>query len=394
MPEQDNRTEANELVRLRCLNEYDILDTPPETFFDTIAALAANIFGLKDAFIAFIDAEEVFLKAGTGKFKTQKVARAGSIFELILPNQEAALYSDLLLQNERDSKPIIGDLEIRFLAVAPLCTTAGLQLGALCVVDDQPHNISDHQLQMLVQLTVVVMEQLALRKAIRKTLRAHDDRLHMLIHDLKNPMTTISLQAELIGRMPGTEGRVAQIATKVNQQSQNIVASLNNILSSAKNENGTAKMQKAKVNLNEVLYELCAQQSELNLRNQTLVFEPKEQVTLYGDGEKLKDLFDQLLLNAIKFGGYGSLIGISLIVKENLVTVSIKDEGVGLSPEDLNRLFIKFAKFSTVSERSERGNGLGLAIAKMMVDLHKGRIWAESDGPNKGTTFYVELPIK
>jgi signal transduction histidine kinase len=390
----ENIIPENDEIRLKKLKNYEILDTPNETAFDTVTLLATQIFNVPNAYITFVGKERIFFKANTDPLIANEYPRSRNFFSLAILNK-AMLINDSYETPDLNISSTSETGNFRFFASAPLKTVDGYVLGSLSVADRKPGNHTTKELEMLQMLATVVMEKLELRLASRKTLRAHDDRLHMLVHDLKNPMTTLSLQSELIGRMPNVDEKVALIAGKMNQQSKNIVISLNNILSAARAEHGSIKMQKSKVDLKAVLDRVLENFSLLSEnKRQSITSSVKEPVEIYGDQEKLYDIFENLVSNALKYSAAGKEIKISLTTVENNITVSIKDDGLGLHEEDLNSLFIKFAKLSAVPTASERSNGLGLSIVKMLVDLHKGKVWAESEGKNKGTTFFVELPIK
>ncbi|WP_316803328.1 GAF domain-containing sensor histidine kinase [Pedobacter nototheniae] len=386
----------NDETRLKKLRHYEILDTPPENAFDTIALLAAQIFEAPSAFITFVDQDRVFFKANFSALEGNVVKRDESFCSLAILDQQVTVFEDTHAFPEFLNNPYVSaDGGIRFYAGAPLKTSEGFRLGTVCVVDSVARKPTEKQLNMLQMLSVIVVEKLESRISTRKTLRAHDDRLHMLVHDLKNPMTTISLQSELIGRLPEMNDKAILIAGKINQQSKNIVDSLNNILTAARNEHGNIKLVKTKINLTEILKEIVSDFGIiLDNKKQKISIPYNDPVEIYADAEKIKDIFGNLIGNASKYSEMGSEIIVALASGNPTVTVSIKDNGLGLSADDMKKLFIKFAKLSAVPTGRERSDGLGLSIVKTLVDLHKGKVWAESEGKNMGSTFFVELPVK
>lgn len=113
------------------------------------------------------------------------------------------------------------------------------------------------------------------------------------------------------------------------------------------------------------------------------------------DPERLREILLNLLGNSVKFTPSGGTITIGFFTDGKLVEVSIKDTGAGISQDDLGRLFQKFGKLdnSYVSISTSAGTGLGLYITKRFVELMNGKIWAESQGLNQGTTFTFSLPV-
>lgn len=384
----ENFIPANEDLRLQKLIDYEILDTYPEKGFNSLAQLAADIFEVENAVIAFVSENQVFFKASIGKPLSSK--RSESLIALAIFKNDV-----LVIDAEHALSPAQKFERKDFFVALPVISPDGFAIGAIAIYDEATRTATQHQINMLKQLADLVVEKLETRMAIRNTLRAQDDRLHVLIHDLKNPMTTISLQSELVGKMPNIDERAATIAGKINLQSKKMVDNLNEILSSARKEKGSFKPQKVKIDLRDILKQVTERLSPaFTLKNQLISVEINEPIEIFGDTDKLQQLFFQLFHNAVKFSHADQTITISHQTEENKITIAIRDYGVGLNAEDLERVFIKFAPLSSAPTRHENANGLGLVAAKMFIDMHKGRLWAESEGKDKGTTFFVELPIK
>lgn len=357
----DNMIPSDETLRLEKLRYYEILSTPAESAFDQIAQLAAEIFDVPNAGIGFQTDGEIFMKAQLGS-------------SIGLPIKSEAF---------------------TFFASTPISSPEGYHIGLIYVADTKFKTAEEQQLKMLKHLAGMVMEKLESRITARKAFRAYDDRLHVLIHDLKNPMTTISLQSELLGRIPGIDDKAALIANKINAQSKRMIDNLNGILSAARKEANSFKPKKDKVDLKEILEHVkLGLNLSLQRKNQIVLIDIKEPVEIFADPDKLAMVFSELINNAIKFSPMGEKIYITHQTAENAVTIAIKDNGVGLTEEDLGKVFMKFARLSSVSTNQENTYGLGLITVNALVDIHKGKLWVESEGKNLGTTFYVTLPIK
>lgn len=386
----------NDKKRLKKLYQYQILDTPAEHSFDTVAQLAAQIFDAPNAFVSFVDEDRVFFKATIGPFAKKEVPREHSFCSLSILEDKPIFFNDTQQTVEFLKNPYVTRPNgIRFYAGAPLKTAEGLKLGSICVIDNVPRQVSEKQLVMLQKLSLIVIQELETRLATRKTLEAYDDRLSQMAHDLKNPMTSISLQAELLGRMPDTPDRVKQIASKIHQQSKNVISSINNMLVSARSEHGATKLMKTKIVLC-TIFERLADNFEASLKNknQTLILPQNDLTEVFADEEKLIDILDNLIGNAIKYSKHNTEIVVASTIENGKVKIAITDQGLGLSEHDMPRLFLKFAKLSAKPTGGERSSGLGLFIVKMLVELHKGSVWATSEGSNKGATFFVELPLR
>jgi len=368
--------------RLVKLSYYEILDTPAEKAFDQISLLATDIFDVANAGICFVDDDRIFVKSQIGN-------------QLSLTHQDFSLFLNHDIKVFMPEELAKIKITESFLVTAPLKSADGFVIGFLYASGNVDHPGDVKSKNMLAKIAEIVMDKLETRIAIRKTLTAQDDRLHVLIHDLKNPMTTISLQSELVSRMPNVEEKVSNIAGKINLQSKRMVENLNEILSSAKKINGTFKPQKLKVDLRSILLTAITRlNKQAAAKNQTFEINIHEEISVFGDPDKLEELFYQLVHNGLKFSHPNTTLYFSHQLIDNFITIAIKDEGVGLTENDLDDLFIKFAPLSAVATAHENTNGLGLTLAKMFIDMHKGKLWAKSGGKNKGTTFFVQLPIK
>ena len=119
-----------------------------------------------------------------------------------------------------------------------------------------------------------------------------------------------------------------------------------------------------------------------------------EKALMWGDGGKLTQVFSNIIDNAIKYTPAG---GITVSAKKapdgSTVRVEIQDTGIGIAPETLHTLFEKFTRGQNASDVNSAGSGLGLYVARTFVQAHKGRVWPESEGEGKGTTFVIELPL-
>jgi len=366
----ENTNPQYEAQRLAKLMQYEILDTPAEYTFDRISHLVAGIFNAPGAGICFEGNGLLFHKSIIGNPPVKP--------QLPLCNKHTIV-------NEGDS----------LIVTTPLQTPDGYLLGVIYVSALDTIQPNETQTSMLNLLAEMVMEKLELRMATRSAFRAYDDRLHVLIHDLKNPMTTISLQSELMGRIPAIDEKAVLIAGKINMQSKKMVDSLNDILSPAKKAAVAYKPEKLKIDLKTVI-ETVKQNfdKQLKNKNQSISILIDEPLDLFGDVNKLTVIFSHLVDNAIKFSPFGAEINISHQLTATELTIAVKDQGVGLTSEELEKVFVKFARLSAVPTHQESSNGLGLITAGAFADMHKGKLWAESEGKNLGTTFYLQLPLR
>lgn len=392
----DNLIPGNDEIRLKKLYQYEILGTPSETDFDTIALMAAEIFNTKKAFVTFVDKGRVFVKASSSLIEVDHISRAYGLCSLSIMENDLTIFHDThefpeLMKNPYIARP--GG--VRFYAAAQIRTADGFALGTVCVLDAEPRTVvTEQQSRMLQLLSRVVMEKLETRLVNRKIVRAYDDRLHRLAHDMKNPVTSISLYAQLLGSREISSEKVFNMAAKIEASSKGIEQKLNNLLTDARSENSNIELIYEVLMITELLTQL-QQSFELSLtaKNQTLIINNELSVLIYADKDRILDIFDNLLSNAMKYSHVGAIITINTSLHEDELVVEFKDDGLGLNEDDLKKLFLKFAKLSSIPTAHEKSYGLGLFIVKMLAESHKGKVWAESKGKNHGSSFFVSLPI-
>jgi len=110
------------------------------------------------------------------------------------------------------------------------------------------------------------------------------------------------------------------------------------------------------------------------------------------DADRMREAIDNLVSNAIKYSPIGGKIAVLVNHERNNTVIRIADEGAGLSPEDLGRLFGRFQRLSAKPTAGESSTGLGLSIVKRIIDMHGGEVTANSAGPGQGSTFTIRLP--
>lgn len=210
----------NELARLNALSQYDILDTPDASGFDTLTILAAAIFESEYAHICFVGKEHAYFKASTGNITVIQTDRKNSLCSASISNKNPTV----LYHTHEFSK------EISFYAAAPIITREGFVLGTIAVTDSKPHQqVTDQQLKMLQMLADLVMEKLEIRLSDINTLATYNERLRTLAHDIKNPVTSISLYAQLLSAKEMQKEKVFSMAERIENSIKRIEETLNNL---------------------------------------------------------------------------------------------------------------------------------------------------------------------
>jgi signal transduction histidine kinase len=229
---------------------------------------------------------------------------------------------------------------------------------------------------------------------VEALLKQKDEMIAQLGHDLKNPITPLlTLLPEIRDQEKDPEQRAlldAAIASTVYLRQLTVNTMRLAALNLAADQPGTAL---AKVNIrqqvSEVLSrrELAARQSGITMENHI-----REDIVVEADHMGIQEVLDNLVANAIKFTPEGGTVVFAAQTEGDFVTVSVKDTGIGMTPEQLARAFDEFYRADPSREDLD-SSGLGLTICKRIVEQHGGRIWAESEGLGKGTTIYFTLRL-
>jgi signal transduction histidine kinase len=214
-------------------------------------------------------------------------------------------------------------------------------------------------------------------------------------HELRTPLNSIiGFSKVLLNRLDGdlTERQEAYIGS-VHNSSRHLLQLINGILDFSRIEAGKFEMRPERVDLHDIVEE-CIQSSLPLVRDKRVKIDkdiPPELPELHADRTRIKQVLLNLISNAIKFTSTGRVL-VHVRVEGDAVHVSVADTGIGISPKDLLRLFEPFQRLDNPLAQQADGTGLGLAISKKFVELHGGRIWAESR-ENQGSTFHFTLPL-
>lgn len=228
-------------------------------------------------------------------------------------------------------------------------------------------------------------------KILEQLLDQKDEFIGQLGHDLKNPLQSI------VGLLPilaenEQNPKMKQHLEVLNTDAQYMRELIFKTLELAKLRSQNIEFDFSNLNLQAIVEETIKSESLLYEKHHIQIIDmvPKD-VAVYADKLRLQEVIKNLLTNAVKYTPKpGGSITISSDEHDDMVTVSIKDEGSGLTAEQIKKIFDKF--YRAHSTNVEKGSiGLGLSIAKRIVEIHGGRIWAESEGPGKGSTFKFEL---
>ncbi|MEX0622106.1 MAG: HAMP domain-containing sensor histidine kinase [Candidatus Woykebacteria bacterium] len=242
------------------------------------------------------------------------------------------------------------------------------------------------------QMTVTLRKNIEDLKALDKL---KNEFVFLASHNLRTPLTVVkgyvdNLKNADLGKKAAADLEKISESTR---ELESMVESLINLVSLEKEKQLTIKNE---VDLKDLIRQITLDaKSKLNEKRLSLVFEtPEEKLPKVSvDQKRIRQAFENLIDNAIKFNKENGKIVIGLRKKGDSVVISIADTGIGISEGEKARVFQKFHRATDVLTYNYEGIGLGLYLAKLIIEAHQGKIWFDST-IGKGTTFYVQLPIK
>ncbi|WGR99017.1 DUF3369 domain-containing protein [Bradyrhizobium sp. ISRA443] len=220
--------------------------------------------------------------------------------------------------------------------------------------------------------------------------------LGTVAHDLKNPLGVIlgrtEMLTELIGAGSPKENVTAQVE-HIRDATRRLTSMVDHLISDAMADAFDITIRREPVDVAALVNEVTEanQPSAVNKQQSISVSGPPQLVTMC-DADRIREAIDNLVSNAIKYSPIGGKITVTISHEGDNTVIRIADQGPGLSPEDLGRLFGRFQRLSAKPTAGESSTGLGLSIVKRIIDMHGGHVTAQSPGPGQGSTFTVTLP--
>ena len=241
-------------------------------------------------------------------------------------------------------------------------------------------------------------ELIIINNELKQLLRLNSDKdlfISILGHDLKNPFNNILGFSEILtDEIDGlNKEEIKDIAKNINESAQNANNLLEEILLWARTQQGKLPFKPLKINFADICKNILEiLKPNANAKNITINYSTSDNLDIFADIDMLKAILRNLVTNAIKFSYPGGTININAEQTKSNITISVSDNGVGISPQNLTKLFDISQVFTIKGTAEEIGTGLGLSLCKGFVEKHGGKIWVESEVGN-GSQFIFSLPI-
>jgi two-component system sensor histidine kinase KdpD len=214
--------------------------------------------------------------------------------------------------------------------------------------------------------------------------------LSALSHDLRTPLTVLFGQAEMLMLdLASEESKYVDQANQIREQTLSTIRLVSNMLDMARIQSGGLNLREEWVALDEVIGGALSSMGP-SLKGHEFILDLPEMVLIKGDSAMLERVFTNLIENSLKYAGNAAQHGIRAWRDRDRLEIAVWDSGPGIAPENLTRIFDKFARGD--KESAVPGVGLGLAIGKTIIESHRGRIWAENR-PEGGAVFRLSLPL-
>ena len=232
-------------------------------------------------------------------------------------------------------------------------------------------------------------------EALRAADRRKDVFLATLAHELRNPLAPMRTALEIMRIATDNEAARAQAQSILERQLKQMARLIDDLLDLSRISHGKLELRREHVTLRAVVesaVEITRPTLEA-LGHQLRIDLPSEEVHLHADPTRLSQVFSNLLHNAAKYTEQPTSIVLAAEVQHEHVIVRVEDNGIGIAPENLQRVFEMFTQVGRSLEQSRGGLGVGLSLSQWLVRLHGGAIEARSEGLGKGSQFIVRLPI-
>lgn len=235
---------------------------------------------------------------------------------------------------------------------------------------------------------------------VRRRLRAseaertrYQQAMHFVTHEMRTPLTAIQGSSELMTRYAMSEEKKRQIAELINSESRRLGRMIETFLNVERLSAGQMEMKREKFPLHNLMQGCVERARPLAARKQISIrMETLPDETISGDLELMEYAFYNLLTNAVKYSPPNTQVTVLATRQGGSMVVSVKDQGIGIDPRDVRKIFRKFYRTPKAEQSGEAGTGIGLSIVEQIVARHGGRIDVESR-PGEGSCFMVTLPV-
>ena len=374
--------------RLKVLESYSILDSLPETDYENLTLIASQICNTPIALITFLDEKRQWFKSHKGLDISETPRTQSFCGHAINDPKNIFIVPDARDDFRFHDNPIVsGQPNVVFYAGIPLKSQDGFPLGTICVIDHEPRVLSEEQISSLQALSEQTMNLLELRlhkKQLEKTLIELEKKnlalerfAYVAAHDLKSPLDNISGLTELFidNYTESINEEGTQILSMIKSSSEKLKELIDSLLDYSKS-NVIEKEKNTKISVARLEKEISSLFAFHD--NCTILFKSNVE-ELVANKSALEQILINLLTNSIKYNDKEKIeIRITITDNNDYYEISVRDNGLGIIKEHQEIIFEIFETVSSIDRFGEKGNGIGLATVKKIVEALGGTITVDS----------------
>lgn len=402
-------------ARLAALRSLGLLDTGPEPAFERLSRLAAKILKVPVVLVSLVDEDRQFFKSCLGLPEPWSSARETPLSHSFCQHTVATA-EPLVINDARRDPRVSENLAIRDLSVIayagiPLVTDDGFTLGSLCAIDTQPRDWTTDEISILSDLAASVMTEIRLRTDIvedhrreaalqtsyaevQAALALRDRFLSIAAHDLNSPIAALVGYADLLKKRMEQTGEMAlaeqRMLQTIGTQARHLSEMILSLLDFSQIEHGQLMLEQKDVELGKVIRRIAERMQVIHEGHTLMSIVPAVPLVVRGDEMRLEEALQNLVQNAFKYSPTGSTVTVAVAQRDALAVITVTDQGIGIEPQVLPRLFDEF--YRAGNAQGQPGLGLGLYVVKQIVTMHGGAIEVHSE-VGQGSTFTLSLPL-
>ncbi len=372
-----------------------------------ILSTVVDILACEATSLMFYDEDEQLLKftvsigAESEDLESIPVPLEGSIAGIVFTQNQPMLINDV--SQEPNHYTVVEEMtgfKVRSLLGVPI-NIRDQTIGVLEGLNKLDGEFTDQDLQLLsliagqaavaINNVRIINELQNAYEELRKADKLKADFMAVASHELRTPLGIILGYATFLKEE--AEGDLSELAETVHTAAMRLRTLLEDMTNMNLLHTGATELRLQPLQVQSMISEVFDDVSQMaeSREYQIDLILPSQELWINAD-VRLQKVFEKLLNNAMRFTPPNGEITLQVSSSDEEILVEIKDSGIGIAPEEVERIFEQFYQIEHHMRRRYEGLGLGLAIARGMVELHQGRIWAASDGPGKGSTFKVQLP--
>ncbi|MGC1480382.1 MAG: ATP-binding protein [Chthoniobacterales bacterium] len=316
-----------------------------------------------------------------------------------LSSDSAVMVSDLTKEERFDAPSLLSEHNIRSgISVIIMGVSLDRHFGVFGAHSRVPRRFTSDEVDFVQRVSALITASLnrdRFESALEEADRRKDEFLAMLAHELRNPLTPLRFAVAALRGASNGNNDLANVGVMMERQIGHMVRLLDDLLDVSRVSMGRVELRRESVLISSVVREAVEAHTEsIDSAGHTLTSHlPDDEIRVFGDKVRLVQVVSNLIHNASKFSDGPNTISVTVTPGEQVVEITVSDQGIGIDPQLLPRIFELFLQGDNSTSRSGGGLGIGLTLVRTLVEMHGGTIRVESEGANQGTRFIIRLPI-